>query len=315
MTKPTNALLSLNRAVIFAYHNIGVHSIQVLLARGIQIDLVVTHADNPNETIWFKSVAALCQQHAIPTLIDPEPEHLFKTICELAPDFIFSFYYRNMLPMSLLALAKRGAYNLHGSLLPKYRGRVPVNWAVLNGETETGVTLHEMVEKPDAGAIIAQTAVPILPDDTAYDVFTKLTVATEQTLWNVIPQLLNDTAPRLPNALTQGSYFGGRKPEDGRIDWQQSAQQIYNLHRAVAPPYPGAFTDQNGHRFIIKQARLATNLTTHLANTVLPTNLPPGLCVVDNAVFGICGDGRAINIDELLLNNNPISASELQQLI
>lgn len=301
-----------NRVVIFAYHNIGVRSIEVLIARRMQIDLVITHNDNPNETIWFKSVAALCAQHAIPTLIDPNPEQLFKTVFALAPDFIFSFYYRNMLPMSLLALAKRGAYNLHGSLLPKYRGRVPVNWAVLNGEVETGVTFHEMVEKPDAGAIIAQTVVPILPDDTAYEVFNKLTVAAEQTLWNVIPQLLNGTAPKLPNVLSDGSYFGGRKPEDGRIDWQQSAQQVYNLHRAVAPPYPGAFTDQNGYRFIIKRARL---VNMQLDNLSMPTNLPPGLIVVDNAVLGVCGDGNAIQIDELLFNTNLISASELQELL
>lgn len=299
------------RAVVFAYHNIGVHSIQVLLARGIQIELVVTHADNPNETIWFASVAALCAEYAIPTLVDPEPELLLTTVTHLAPDFIFSFYYRHMLPMSVLALAKRGAYNLHGSLLPKYRGRVPVNWAVLHGETETGVTLHEMTEKPDAGAIIGQTAVPILPNDTAHDVFGKLTVAAEQTLWSTIPQLINGTAPRMPNHISQGSYFGGRKPEDGRIDWQQSAQQVYNLHRAVAPPYPGAFTEQNGHRFVIKQARLVTNLPP----TNLPTNLPLGLCVVDNVAFGVCGDGRAIRIDALLFEGKVISAAQLQQLI
>jgi len=296
-----------NRAVVFAYHNIGVHSIKVLLARGIHVDLVVTHVDNPNETIWFESVASLCAELGIPTLLDPEPELLFKTVANLAPDFIFSFYYRNMLPVSLLAVAKRGAYNLHGSLLPKYRGRVPVNWAVLQGEIETGVTLHEMAEKPDAGAIIAQTAVPILPDDTAHDVFGKLTVASEQTLWNVIPQLVEGSAPRITNELSRGSYFGGRKPEDGRIDWTQSAQQVYNLHRAVAPPYPGAFTDQNGHRFILKQVRLV--------NSPPKANLPQGLCVVDNVGFGICGDGRALRINELLFNGNLISASQLQELI
>ncbi|PRC92266.1 formyltransferase [Solimicrobium silvestre] len=295
-----------NSAVVFAYHSVGVHSIKVLLARGVNIALVVTHNDNPNETIWFDSVAALCAEHNIPTLFEPEPEPLFEAVAKLAPDFIFSFYYRNMLPVPLLALAKRGAYNLHGSLLPKYRGRVPVNWAVLHGATETGATLHEMAAKPDAGAIIAQTAVPILPDDTAHDVFGKLTVASEQTLWDAIPKLLAGTAPRIINDLSKGSYFAGRKPEDGRINWQQTAQQVYNLHRAVAPPYPGAFTDQNGHRFIIKQARLANSPKA---------NLPQGLSVVDNVVFGLCGDGRALRINELLFNGSLITASQLQQLL
>lgn len=297
---------SANRAVVFAYHSVGVRSIKVLLARGVDIALVVTHQDNPNETIWFDSVAALCAEHHIPTLVDPEPAALMQAVTQIGPDFIFSFYYRSMLPVDLLALAKRGAYNLHGSLLPKYRGRVPVNWAVLHGETETGATLHEMTAKPDAGAIIAQTAVPILPDDTAHDVFGKLTVASEQTLWHAIPQLLAGTAPRIANELSQGSYFGGRQPENGRINWQLSGQQVYNLHRAVAPPYPGAFTEQYGQRFVIKRARLVNSPKA---------NLPQGLSVVDNVVFGQCGDGQALQINELLQDGNPVSAGQLQQLI
>ncbi len=295
-----------NRAVVFAYHSVGVRGIKVLLARGVDIALVVTHHDNPNETIWFDSVAELCAEHQIPALSDPQPTILLDAVTKIAPDFIFSFYYRNMLPADVLALAKRGAYNLHGSLLPKYRGRVPVNWAVLHGETETGATLHEMTVKPDAGAIIAQTAVPILPDDTAHDVFGKLTVASEQTLWHAIPALLNGTAPRIVNDLSKGSYYSGRKPEDGRINWQLTGQQVYNLHRAVAPPYPGAFTDQFGQRFIIKKARLVNSPKA---------NLPQGLCVVDNVIFGQCGNHQALNISELLCNGNLISAEQLQQLI
>lgn len=294
-------------AVVFAYHNVGVRSIKTLLARGVHIALVVTHEDNPAETIWFESVAALCQEHGIESITpaDPKSADLAQRIATIAPDFIFSFYYRHMLPLDLLALAKRGAYNLHGSLLPKYRGRVPVNWAVLHGETETGATLHEMAAKPDAGKIIAQTAVPILPDDTAYEVFGKLTVAAEQTLWYALPGLISGEYIALENKLSEGSYFGGRKPEDGRIDWSQSAQQVYNLHRAVAPPYPGAFFEQSGHHFIIQKARL-TNLPTG--------NLPTGLHVVDNVALGVCGDGKALRIIELHCDGKPIQVNELKQL-
>jgi methionyl-tRNA formyltransferase len=201
---------------------------------------------------------------------------------------------------------------MHGSLLPKYRGRVPTNWAVIHGETETGATLHEMAAKPDAGAIIAQTPVPILPDDTAAQVFDKVTVAAEQTLWRVLPALLAGEAPHLPNDLSHGSYYGGRKPEDGRIDWTQPAQQVYNLIRAVAPPYPGAFTDIAGHRFIVAHARLA-------APGALRPDLPPGLHVSDNAVFAICGDGRSIAIHELRHqhggNETVVTPAEFTQLI
>jgi methionyl-tRNA formyltransferase len=289
------------RAVVFAYHNVGVRCLQVLLAGGVDVALVVTHEDSPTENIWFGSVKSLAEAHGIDVITpaDPKGAELRAAVSAARPDFIFSFYYRHMLPTDLLALAARGAYNMHGSLLPKYRGRVPTNWAVLNGETETGATLHEMAAKPDAGAIIAQTPVPILPDDTAAQVFDKVTVAAEQTLWRVLPALVAGEAPHLPNDLSQGSYFGGRKPEDGRIDFSQSAQQVYNLIRAVAPPYPGAFTDIGGDigdkRFVIARARLARPgaLPAGLAG------LPPGIHVSDNALFALCGDGRAIAIHEL----------------
>ncbi len=300
------------RAVVFAYHNVGVRCLKVLLARGVDVALVVTHLDNPSETIWFESVAELCRELNIPFITpdDAKSPELKQRVADCKPDLIFSFYYRHMLPLEVLDLARNGAYNMHGSLLPKYRGRVPVNWAVLHGETETGATLHEMAAKPDAGAITAQTAVPILPDDTAFEVFGKLAVAAEQTLWNVLPAILAGNPPRLTNDLSRGSYFGGRKPEDGRIDWEQPAQAVYNLHRAVAPPYPGAFTELAGNIYQIGKARLAE---AHVKMT--PPNLPPGLAVVDNCIFGVCGDGRALLIHELLSNGHPVAPAELQQTL
>ncbi|GAB3460753.1 formyltransferase [Massilia terrae] len=290
------------RAVVFAYHNVGVRCLKVLLAGGVDVALVVTHQDSATENIWFESVISVCEAEGIP-YITPDSakgEGLLAQVKAAQPDLIFSFYYRHMLPAELLEIAP--AYNMHGSLLPKFRGRAPVNWAVLHGATEIGATLHEMTVKPDAGAIIAQTAVPILPDDTAHDVFGKVEVAAEITLWRVLPDLLAGAAPRTINDLASGSYFSGRKPEDGRIDWSKPASEVYNLHRAVAPPYPGAFTDIGGHRYIIERARLARR--------PLPS-LPPGLAVVDNAVFGVCGDGRALAITSLLADGAPITPSEL----
>ena len=122
-------------AVVFAYHNVGVRCLSVLLAHGVKIPLVVTHTDNPNETIWFDSVAKLAAEHDIPVITpdDPNTPEIVAQIQALQPDFIFSFYYRNMLKAPLLQIPKRGAFNMHGSLLPKYRGRVPVNWAIIHG--------------------------------------------------------------------------------------------------------------------------------------------------------------------------------------
>ena len=292
------------RAVVFGYHNVGVRCIKVLLAGGVDIALVVTHEDSPTENLWFESVASLCQAENIPYITpgDPRAPELLAQVQAAQPDMLFSFYYRHMLPASILEVAP--AYNMHGSLLPQFRGRAPVNWAVLHGATQTGATLHEMTVKPDAGAIVAQTAVPILPDDTAFEVFGKVTVAAEQTLWGVLPSLLAGTAPRQLNDLRQGGYFSGRKPEDGRIDWSLPAQQVYNLHRAVAPPYPGAFTEVNNVVYIIERARLSKQPAG---------SLPPGLAVVDNCIFGVCGDGRMLAISALRTAEETISAKQLQE--
>ena len=298
------------RAVVFGYHNVGVRCLKVLLAGGVDVALVVTHEDSASENIWFESVLSVCQAEGIPciTPADAKSPELLAQVQAAQPDLIFSFYYRHMLPAELLAVAP--AFNMHGSLLPEFRGRAPVNWAVLHGADATGATLHEMTVKPDAGAIVSQAAVPILPDDTAFEVFGKVTVAAEQALWQVLPALLAGTAPRLHNDLTKGGYFSGRKPEDGRIDWSQPARQVYNLHRAVAPPYPGAFTDIGGVRYVIERARLR-KINEHNGN-VVATSLPPGLTVVDNCIFGVCGDGRMLTISALTADGSPISAEQLQ---
>jgi methionyl-tRNA formyltransferase len=282
---------------------VGVRCLKVLLAGGVDVALVVTHQDSASENIWFESVQSVCELEGIPfiTPLDPKSPELLAQVQAAQPDLMFSFYYRHMLPQAILDVAP--AYNMHGSLLPAYRGRAPTNWAVLHGALETGASLHEMTAKPDAGAIVAQQAVPILPDDTAFEVFGKVTVAAELALYDVLPALLAGNAPRIPNDLSKGGYFGGRKPEDGRIDWQQSAQQVYNLHRAVAPPYPGAFTDIGGRRYVIERARLSKDAAT---------SLPPGLAVVDNAILGVCGDGRALAIHSLLLDGERISPAGLQ---
>jgi methionyl-tRNA formyltransferase len=133
-----------------------------------------------------------------------------------------------MIKPQVLEIPKYGALNLHGSYLPKYRGRVPVNWAVINGETETGATLHYMVEKPDAGDIVDQERVEIAFTDTAFDVFNKLTDAAVTVIARAWPLLRGGKAPRIPMDLAAGSYFGGRKPADGLIDWSRPAVAIYN---------------------------------------------------------------------------------------
>ncbi|MFO1319977.1 MAG: formyltransferase [Burkholderiales bacterium] len=297
----------MTRAVVLAYHDVGVRCLSVLLAHGLDIGLVVTHRDSPSETIWFDSVAAVAAAHGLRLAYaeDLDDGALARSIREARPDFLFSFYFRRMLTADTLSVAAQGALNMHGSLLPKFRGRVPVNWAVLHGERETGASLHYMVAKPDAGDLVDQCAVPILPDDTAGDVFRKVTVAAEIVLDRSVPALLAGTAPRRPLDLAAGSYFGGRKPEDGRIDWTRPAAQVHNLIRAVAPPFPGAFTTLDG--------RVARVLRS--SSRCVATGAPAGTLYLDgDRLFGACGDGRAVPLLHVEVDDVRLDAADFRKL-
>ncbi len=288
-------------AVVFAYHNVGYRCLNVLLAHGVEVRLVVTHRDNPKETIWFESVQKLAELHGIPTITpdNPNTPEVIEKIRTLQPDYFFSFYYREMLKAPLLAIPRRGGLNMHGSLLPKYRGRVPVNWAIIHGETETGATLHYMTEKPDNGDIVAQQAVPILPNDTALEVFQKVTVAAEIALNGCLPDLLADRAQAVKQDLSKGGYFGGRKAEDGIIDWSQSAQQIHNLVRAVAPPYPGATTQLLGKPMRVLQTLVMKG----------EAQGKPGFYVKDGKAIASCGSGL-LRVVRFELAGTEMSATE-----
>lgn len=273
------------RCVVFAYHEIGYAGLQCLLESGVEIPLVFTHDDDPDENIWFRSVRALALEHALRVVspADPNRPEWVQAVREAKPDFLFSFYYRRLLAAPLLACAERGALNLHGSLLPRYRGRCPVNWVLIHDERETGVTLHYMTEKPDAGDIVAQRAVPIEDSDTARTLFDKLTVAAAQLLRDTLPALFAGTAPRMPQDPAQASYFGGRTPEDGKILWHQSARAVFNLVRAVTHPYPGAFAFYRGAQlFVWRATALQAGSATAVPGTVLATR--PDLLVQ-------CGSG------------------------
>lgn len=298
----------MTRAVVFAYHDVGVRCLEVLLARGIEVPLVITHEDDPEERRFFAGVADHAERYGIDT-IKPGLDDLGalrSRLRTLAPDFLFSFYYRYLLPPALLDIPVSGALNMHGSLLPHYRGRAPVNWAVLAGEPHTGVTLHYMTARPDAGDQVAQGIVLILPNDTAGEVMMKLSYAAEDLLWRVLPDLVAGRAPHIPLDLTQGNYCGRRRPEDGRIDWHQGAWEIHNLIRAVAPPYPGAFCRVTGGRLWI--------LRSHYRGERARENRPR-LYLEANRIFADCGDGERFEVLKCLFNNQPLTAISWAHLL
>ena len=298
------------RAVVFGYSNVGDRCLRVLRARGIDVPLVVTHRDHPDEAVWFERVADTATDLGLSFVYgdDPLDPALRQAVAAARPDVIFSFYYRSMLPATILDLAPRGAFNMHGSLLPHYRGRAPTNWAILRGERETGATLHEMAPRADAGRIVDQQSVPILPDDTGRQVFDKVTVAAEQVLWRSAPAIAAGEVRFRPNDVAAGSYFCRRTPEHGRIDWTRAARRTYDLIRAVAPPYPGAFTEVGGVRLVIVAARLGAEAPVALAER-------RGLQVVDGRIVAVCGDGGTIEIRELRAGTEPVGPDRLTALL
>ncbi|MEO6929534.1 MAG: formyltransferase [Casimicrobiaceae bacterium] len=297
------------RAVVFAYHDVGAQCLRVLQRHRVDIPLVVTHRDDPAENRWFERVADVADSLGVAWQApdDPNAPAFVAQVAALAPDFIFSFYYRKMLSPALLACARSGALNMHGSLLPRYRGRAPVNWAVLHGETETGATLHYMAAKPDAGDIVGQRAVPIGPDETAREVFDKVSAAAAGLLDDVLPLLVAGTAPRLRNDIGAGSYFGGRKPSDGRIDWQASARSIHDLVRAVAPPYPGAFCDVDGRCVKVLRTRLLDECPRHAPSD-------RGLFSIGDTLYARAGDGRCLAVAEAECDGAPLTDAGLRAL-
>lgn len=259
------------KAVVFAYHDMGCVGVQALLDAGFDIAAIFTHADNAQENAFFGSVARLAAERAIPVYAPDDVNHPLwvDRIAELKPDVIFSFYYRNLLGEAILSSARIGAFNLHGSLLPAYRGRAPLNWVLVNGETQTGVTLHRMISRADAGAIIAQQAVEIADADDALSLHRKLTESAKHLLEGVLPTLKSGTFSETAQDESKASYVGRRTPEDGRLEWEKPAQTLHNLVRAVSDPWPGAFSFVGTHKFIVWKSRVRSDIAPARAGTVI----------------------------------------------
>lgn len=261
------------KAIVFAYHDIGCVGLKALQKAGFEIQAVFTHTDNPKENHFFSSVARLGAEMGLSIFAPENVNHplWIERVEKMQPDVIFSFYYRHMLSQELLALAPKGAFNLHGSLLPKYRGRVPINWAILHGETETGVTLHKMIAKPDAGDIVAQKKISIDATDTALVLHKKIRQAAEQLLADTLPLIKIGDYSAIPQDESKATYFGRRSAEDGLIDWSKSATEVNNLVRAVTEPYPGAFTYLVESKMIVWRARVLEKSHDKLPGTIIST--------------------------------------------
>ncbi|WP_145557560.1 bifunctional UDP-4-amino-4-deoxy-L-arabinose formyltransferase/UDP-glucuronic acid oxidase ArnA [Yersinia aldovae] len=282
------------KAIVFAYHDIGCVGLKALVEAGYDIQAVFTHTDAPGENRFFSSVARVAADLELPVHAPEDVNHPLwvERIRQLQPDIIFSFYYRNMLSDEILSLAPQGGFNLHGSLLPKYRGRAPINWALVNGETETGVTLHQMVRKADAGSIVGQHKVAISPTDTALTLHAKVRDAAKELLVDLLPEMKGKSLRLTPQKEADASYFGRRTAADGEIHWHKSASAINNLVRAVTEPYPGAFSYLGQRKLTIWRSRPLNMEHGKLPGTVLSI-LPLTVACGEGALEIIAGQGDA----------------------
>jgi methionyl-tRNA formyltransferase len=292
-------------AVVFAYSEVGQRCLQVLLEHGVRVPLVFTHEDQAGEQRWFASVGELARSHGLRTLTPAQPAaaEWLAAVRDSAPDYLLAFYYRSLLPPPLLALPRWGALNMHGSLLPRYRGRAPVNWAIANGETETGATLHYMVARADAGPIVAQQAVPIGPNDDALAVSMAVAAAAASVLAAALPGMALGPPPGRPMDLAAGSYFGGRRPEDGRIQLDWPGMRVHAMIRAVAPPFPGAFVEVNGERLVFASSHLTSEPARHPRSA-------PCLYGLGDRLFLDCQDAVQLQIGAVIVDGTALNARE-----
>ena len=295
------------KAVVFAYHDMGCLGVQAVLDAGYDIAAIFTHADNPGENAFFGSVSRLAADAGIPVYAPDDVNHPIwaERISQLAPDVIFSFYYRHLLSDAILALAPAGVFNLHGSLLPKYRGRAPLNWVLVNGESETGVTLHRMVKRADAGAIVAQQRVAISSDDTAFTLHHKLCQTARRVLEQALPAIERKETHDVQQNESEATYFGRRTPEDSFLTWNRPATTLHNMVRAVAAPWPGAFSYSGTQKFTIWSSRVhAQNQTAQ-----------PGTVISVSPLLIACSEGALEVVTGQAGNGITVQGAQLAQIL
>lgn len=249
------------RVVTFGYQTWGHRTLQALLDSEHEVALAVTHpkSDHAYERIWADSVADLADQHGIPVLIRNrvDDEELMSRLKEADPDIIVANNWRTWIPPEIFNLPRHGALNVHDSLLPAYAGFSPLIWALLNGESEVGVTAHLMNSELDGGDIVVQRAVPVGLNDTSTDLFYKTVDLIGPTTVEALALIASGRTDWIRQDRSKASFFHKRSTEDSRIDWTWPAEGIHRLVRAQSDPYPNAFTFYRGERIRILRASVS----------------------------------------------------------
>ena len=279
-------------SVIFiGSQTIGYECLAKIIELGIKVDAVFTFTPDQHET-WEQSVDFTAKKNNIPLFF---PESLtVEKIKSLNPELILVVGYRKLFPQEILDVPKFGIIGLHASMLPHLRGQAPLNWSIINGDPEAGITMFFMDGGIDSGDIIAQKKTKIQDSDNITDLKKRINnLAVELIAENIIP-VLNKTGKRIKQQI-EGTYGCQRIPDDGKIDWSRSSRYIFNLIRASEPSYP-AFTFLNSKKLFILEAELIEKKTYY------GTFGQVGMTFKDGSVIVITGDGN-LKIKKVKLDN------------
>ena len=245
------------KIVFFGFGDVGYKCLKYLLEEEYNVVAVFTHELDSHENAWFKSPEKIAKEYWVdtykPTMLNTQK--WFRKIKYLKPDLILSVYYRSRIPEEIFKQARLGAYNLHGSYLPAYRGRAPLNWAILNGENYTGATLHTLEKDFDTGDIVARKKVEFTNEEYVADVQKRQAKTAVELFVEALPLLFSTNVVKIKQSeLGDASYFCKRTPADSRIDFSKTANEIRNLVRAVSRPFNGAFFEIENKRYVVWKA-------------------------------------------------------------
>ncbi len=257
------------RVVFLGNHTVGVTALSVL-EQCAEIVGVIAHPEDPEDGVCYQSVYEYANSRSFPVIRGKATEPGVADFIALTkPDLIWITDYRYLLPAELLSIATLGTINLHPSLLPRYRGRAPINWAILYGETKLGLTAHFVDEGMDSGDIIMQESFELSINEDVGDALRKLLPLYASITRRILNDLQSGNIVRQKQNTADATCYPARKPSDGQIDWDKNASVILNMVRAVAPPYPGAFSFLGNKKIIIKKANLSQSIRSANAGSVI----------------------------------------------
>lgn len=277
----------------------AVPTLERLLLDRHQVAAVFTQPDKPagrGKTLKAPAVKAFALQHGIPVHqpVRIKTNEEVRAVFESAsPDACVVAAYGKILPKWMLAIPRLGCINVHASLLPRYRGAAPINWAIANGERETGITIMQMDEGMDTGPILAKLAIEIGDDETAVELSARLAVLGADLLGQTLPRIERGEIQAVAQSEAEATYAPMLKREDGLMDWRLQARELANRVRAFQP-WPGAYTDFRGKRLIVWQAKESMQQTAS-------ENLKPGtiLSIDDSEIIIACAGSTALRIQQV----------------